>query len=160
MTVHLVGAGPGDPELLTLRAARLLATADVVVHDRLAAPVLAMVPPNVARIDVGKMPGGSRTQSEINTLLVELGRAGLEVVRLKGGDPFVFGRGGEEAEALDHAGVRWEVVPGVSSAFAAAAAALVPVTHRGLSDAVTVVTGHPIAVKIVFKKRPENTTKW
>jgi len=142
MTVHLVGAGPGDPELLTLRAARLLATADVVVHDRLAEPVLALVPPQVARIDVGKVPGGSRSQEGINELLVELGRSGLEVVRLKGGDPFVFGRGGEEAEALDRAGVPWEVVPGVSSAFAAAAAALVPVTHRSVSDAVTVVTGH------------------
>jgi uroporphyrin-III C-methyltransferase len=142
VTVHLVGAGPGDPELLTLRAARLLAGADVVVHDRLAAPVLALVPVHVARIDVGKWPGGSRTQAQINELLVELGRAGLDVVRLKGGDPFVFGRGGEEAEALDAAGIAWEVVPGVSSAFAAAAAAHVPVTHRGVSGAVTVVTGH------------------
>ena len=142
MTVHLVGAGPGDPELLTLRAARLLASADVVVHDRLAEPTLTLVPPHVARIDVGKWPGGSRSQDRINELLIELGRSGLEVVRLKGGDPFVFGRGGEEAEALDRAGVPWEVVPGVSSAFAAAAAALVPVTHRGVSAAVTVVTGH------------------
>ena len=145
MTVHLVGAGPGDPELLTLRAARLLALADVVVHDRLAEPVLSLVPAHVARIDVGKQPGGSRTQREINDLLVELGRSGLEVVRLKGGDPFVFGRGGEEAEALSAAGVPWEVVPGVSSAFAAAAAAHIPVTHRHVADAVTVVTGHRAA---------------
>lgn len=151
MTVHLVGAGPGDPELLTLRAARLLATADVVVHDRLAEPVLALVPPHVARIDVGKVPGGSRGQAEINALLVELGLAGLEVVRLKGGDPFVFGRGGEEVEALAAAGVAWSVVPGVSSAFAAAAAAGVPVTHRGVSDSVTVVTGH---------RREGETTDW
>ena len=151
MTVHLVGAGPGDPELLTLRAARLLATADVVVHDRLAEPVLALVPAHVARIDVGKRPGGERTQGEIDALLVELGRSGLEVVRLKGGDPFVFGRGGEEAQALDRAGVPWTVVPGVSSAFAAASAASVPVTHRGISDAVTVVTGH---------RRAGDTTDW
>ena len=142
MTVHLVGAGPGDPELLTVRAARLLALADVVVHDRLAEPVLSLVPAHVARIDVGKRPGGSRTQQEISALLVELGRSGLEVVRLKGGDPFVFGRGGEEAEALNAAGVPWEVVPGISSAFAAAAAAGIPVTHRHVADAVTVVTGH------------------
>ena len=142
MTVYLVGAGPGDPELLTLRAARLLAAADVVVHDRLAEPALALVPAHVARVDVGKWPGGSRSQDKINELLIELGQSGLEVVRLKGGDPFVFGRGGEEAQALDEAGIAWEVVPGVSSAFAAAAAALVPVTHRGLSGAVTVVTGH------------------
>src|SRR5690349_18424668 len=109
MTVHLVGAGPGDPELLTLRAARLLASTDVVVHDRLAALATALAHPAAQLIDVGKRPGGSRAQADINSLLVDLGREGLDVVRLKGGDPFVFGRGGEEALALAHAGVPYEV---------------------------------------------------
>jgi uroporphyrin-III C-methyltransferase len=143
MSVALVGAGPGDPGLLTLRGAELLGRAEVVVHDRLiASELLDLAPPGAERIDVGKAPGGSAHQSEINDRLVELGRAGLRVVRLKGGDPFVFGRGGEEAEALRAAGVPYEVVPGVSSAFAAPAAAGIPVTHRGLASSVTVVTGH------------------
>jgi uroporphyrin-III C-methyltransferase len=142
MTVHLVGSGPGDPDLLTVRAARLLRNAEVVVHDRLAEPVLALASPTAARFDVGKHRGDSAYQAEINTLLIELGRTGLEVVRLKGGDPFVFGRGGEEALALSAAGVDWQVVPGVSSAISAPAAAGIPVTHRGVADAVTIVTGH------------------
>lgn len=145
MTVYLVGAGPGDPGLLTRRGEELLKAADVVVHDRLIDPSILDLPgPGTEIVDVGKQPGrpsGSR-QREINDLLVAHGRAGKVVVRLKGGDPFVFGRGGEEAEALDRAGVPWEVVPGVSSAFAVPAAAGVPVTHRGLSTSVTVVTGH------------------
>jgi uroporphyrinogen III methyltransferase/synthase len=143
MTVYLVGAGPGDPGLLTVRGAEVLAQADVVVHDRLAEPsLLDLAPAGAERIDVGKSPGAPIPQDEINTLLVERGRAGQEVVRLKGGDPFVFGRGGEEAAALLAAGVPFEVVPGVTSAVAVPAYAGVPVTHRGLSTSFTVVTGH------------------
>ncbi len=143
MTVYLVGAGPGDPGLLTVRAAELLAQADVVVHDRLAeASLLDQAPPAAVRIDVGKSPGGPIDQAGINRLLVEHGSAGRHVVRLKGGDPFVFGRGGEEALALIEAGVAFEVVPGITSAVAAAAYAGIPVTHRGLSTSFTVVTGH------------------
>ncbi len=143
MTVYLVGAGPGDPGLLTRRGAELLGRADVVVHDRLIGPeLLDLAPPGAELVDVGKEPGASEAQSGINALLIELGRTGRQVVRLKGGDPFVFGRGGEEAEALAQAGIGYEVVPGVSSAFAAPAAAGIPVTHRGLATSVTVVTGH------------------
>jgi uroporphyrinogen III methyltransferase / synthase len=143
VTVALVGAGPGDPGLLTRRGAELLATADVVIHDRLiGAELLDLAPVGAERIDVGKGPGQSGRQADINELLVAHGRTGRRVVRLKGGDPFVFGRGGEEAEALRRAGVEVEVVPGVSSAFAAPAAAGIPVTHRTVSTSVTVVTGH------------------
>ncbi len=143
MTVYLVGAGPGDPGLLTVRAAELLAGAEVVVHDRLAeVRLLDLAPPGALRIDVGKSPGGPIDQAGINRLLVEHGAAGRHVVRLKGGDPFVFGRGGEEALALIEAGIAFEVVPGISSAVAAPAYAGIPVTHRGLSTSFTVVTGH------------------
>jgi len=143
VTVYLVGAGPGDPGLLTVRGAELLRDADVVVHDRLIGhELLDLVPPAALVIDVGKSPGRPNRQHEINQLLVEHGRTGRLVVRLKGGDPFVFGRGGEEAEELVNAGIDVEVVPGVSSAFAAPAAAGIPVTHRGVSTSVTVVTGH------------------
>src|SRR5437660_12632157 len=110
MTVYLVGAGPGDPGLLTLRGAELLARAEVVVHDRLAeSQLLTLAPVTAELVDVGKSPGGPVHQGEINALLIERGRAGLTVVRLKGGDPFVFGRGGEEALALSAAGVDFEV---------------------------------------------------
>ncbi|MGI9032551.1 MAG: uroporphyrinogen-III C-methyltransferase [Acidimicrobiales bacterium] len=143
MTVWLVGAGPGDPGLVTVRGAEALGRADVVVHDRLSeASLLDLAPAGAERVDVGKSPGGPVAQDDINTLLVERARAGLEVVRLKGGDPFVFGRGGEEAEALAAAGVAFEVVPGVTSAVAVPAYAGIPVTHRGLSTSFTVVTGH------------------
>jgi uroporphyrin-III C-methyltransferase len=143
MTIHLVGAGPGDPDLLTVRAARLLAAADVVVHDALVGDgVLALVNPGAELIDVGKRPGRGVPQELISALLVTLAESARTVVRLKGGDPFVFGRGGEEAAALLEAGVPFEVVPGVTSAVAAPAAAGVPVTHRGVSAAVTIVTGH------------------
>ena len=143
MTVYLVGAGPGDPELLTLRGAALLRGADVVIHDRLIAhELLTWAPPAAEVIDVGKTPGLPRRQHDINELLVAHGKTGRQVVRLKGGDPFVFGRGGEEALALRAAGVEYQVVPGVSAAFAAPAAAGIPVTHRGMSTSVTVVTGH------------------
>jgi uroporphyrin-III C-methyltransferase len=143
MSVALVGAGPGDPDLLTVRAARLIAEADVVVHDALVGDgVLALIPDRAERIDVGKRVGSPVPQEMISALLVELGRQGGNVVRLKGGDPYVFGRGGEEAYALIRAGIGVEVVPGVSSAVAAPAAAGVPVTHRGVAASFTVVTGH------------------
>lgn len=141
MTVHLVGAGPGDVGLVTLRAAALLARADVVVHDRLVSrEVLELVKPGARRVDVGKRPGDGDTQESINQLLVTLGRDHDCVVRLKGGDPFVFGRGAEEVEALRAAGIAVEVVPGVSSVFAGPLLAGVPVTHRGLASGVTIVT--------------------
>jgi uroporphyrinogen III methyltransferase/synthase len=144
VTVYLVGAGPGDPGLLTRRGEELLRRAEVVVYDRLASPaLLALAPAGAHRVDVGKAPGRvAMSQEEINALLVEHGRAGRTVVRLKGGDPFVFGRGGEEAEACIDAGVAFEVVPGITSAIAAPAYAGIPVTHRGLSTSFTVVTGH------------------
>ncbi|MGH9101389.1 MAG: uroporphyrinogen-III C-methyltransferase [Acidimicrobiales bacterium] len=146
MTVYLVGAGPGDPGLLTVRAARLLSRAGVVIHDRLAGTaLLSLAPEEARRIDVGKRPGKPVPQREINELLVEHGRSGACVVRLKGGDPFVFGRGGEEAMALQEAGVDYEVVPGVSAALAAPAYAGVPVTHRGMAASFAVVTGHSAA---------------
>jgi uroporphyrinogen III methyltransferase/synthase len=146
VTVYLVGAGPGDPGLLTRRGAALLARADVVLHDRLvSAAVLDLVPPSALVIDVGKEPdtpdGGANLQKEIAGLLVEHGRASAVVVRLKGGDPFLFGRGGEEVEALARAGIAWEVVPGVTSAFGVPAAVGIPVTQRGVAASVTVVTG-------------------
>ena len=144
MTVYLVGAGPGDPGLLTRRGAELLARADVVVHDRLsAAELLDLAPAHAERIDVGKAPKHHRlTQDQINALLVERGLAGQTVVRLKGGDPFVFARGSEEAQALIEAGVAYEVVPGITSALAVPAYAGIPVTQRFSSTSFTVVTGH------------------
>jgi uroporphyrin-III C-methyltransferase len=143
VTVHLVGAGPGDAGLLTVRGAELLRSADVVLYDSLAeASLLDLAPPSAERVFVGKRPGAPMPQEEINDLLIRHGRAHRTVVRLKGGDPFVFGRGGEEALALIEAGVPFEVVPGVTSAVAVPAYAGVPVTHRGLSTSFTVVTGH------------------
>lgn len=143
MTVYLVGAGPGDPGLLTVKGKQLIERAEVVVYDRLSAKAIVdMAPANAERINVGKAPGRGTTQEEINELLVEKGKTGATVVRLKGGDPFVFGRGGEECEALANAGIAFEVVPGVTSASAAPAYAGVPLTHRGLSSSVTIVTGH------------------
>jgi len=144
-TVALVGAGPGDPGLLTLRAAELLAEADVVLTDRLVGKqVLARVRDGAELVDVGKTSwtGTAPRQEEINAQLVAHARAGRRVVRLKGGDPFVFGRGSEEAAALAAAGVPFEVVPGVTSAFAAPAYAGIPVTARGVTQDVCVVTGH------------------
>lgn len=144
MTVYLVGAGPGDPGLLTVRGAELLKACDVVVHDRLSgSEILDLAPAAAERINVGKAPGDTPVpQSAINALLVERGLAGQQVVRLKGGDPFVFARGGEEAMALAAAGVPFECVPGISSALAAPAAAGVPLTMRHEVLSFTVVTGH------------------
>lgn len=142
--VALVGAGPGDPDLLTVKAVKLLQAADTIVYDRLVGPgALDYARADAELVDVGKVPGRATiTQTEINDLLIARARAGQRVVRLKGGDPFVFGRGGEEALALADAGVRCEVIPGISAALAAPAAAGIPVTHRGLSASVSVLTGH------------------
>ena len=143
MTVWLVGAGPGDPDLLTVKAARVLAEAEVVVHDALVGEgVLALIPAHAECIDVGKRVGRPVPQEMISALLVELGAQSKRLVRLKGGDPFVFGRGGEEALALHDAGIDFEIVAGITSSIAAPAAAGIPVTHRGVSAAFTVVTGH------------------
>ena len=143
MTVYLVGGGPGDPGLITVRGAEVLARADVVIYDRLSvASLLDLAPPAAERISVGKAPGrASLPQAEINALLVERGKAQAVVVRLKGGDPFVFARGGEEVAALQAAGVPFEIVPGITSAVAVPAYAGVPVTHRGLASTFTIVTG-------------------
>lgn len=142
--VYLVGAGPGDPDLLTVRAARILATADVIVHDRLVGPgVLDLCRDDAEYVDVSKRPRQpSIEQEEINTILIGAAGSGAEVARLKGGDPFVFGRGGEEAIALSAAGIPFEIVPGVSSALAGPALAGIPVTHRGVSRSFVVVTAH------------------
>ena len=145
MTVYLVGAGPVDPGLLTVRGAEVLAAADVVVHDRLSAVgLLDLAPAHAERISVGKDPAGSSVpQERINELLVDRGRRGLHVVRLKGGDPFVFARGAEEARALAEAGIHYEVVPGITSAIAAPAYGGIPVTTVKLVDEYRIVTGMP-----------------
>jgi uroporphyrin-III C-methyltransferase len=141
VSVYLVGAGPGEGDLLTVRAARVLGEADVVVRDRLIdESVMEFVNPLAVIVDVGKNPGDSSSQSRINELLVELAATHETVVRLKGGDPFVFGRGGEELLALRDAGVPCVVVPGLSSALAGPLAAGIPVTHRGVSRGVTIVS--------------------
>src|SRR5437764_7166790 len=140
----LVGAGPGDPGLLTLRGKELLEQADVIVYDALANPeMLGWTRPDVEIIFAGKRPAETTfSQQEINALLIEKARLGKNVIRLKGGDPFVFGRGGEEAEALVAAGIAFEVVPGITSAIAAPAYAGIPVTHRAQNSHVTFFTGH------------------
>jgi len=142
--VYLVGAGPGDPELLTLKALRVLKNADVVLHDSLVAPeILALVSSTAQVRDVGKRCGRKNiTQERINWLLVQYALRGLVVVRLKGGDPLVFGRAGEEIEALRKAEIEFEIVPGVTAALGAAAAAQIPLTHRHFSSAVLFLSGH------------------
>ncbi|GGK38350.1 hypothetical protein GCM10010124_33990 [Pilimelia terevasa] len=154
--VALVGAGPGDPELITVKGLRLLRAAQVVVMDRLVpGPLLDELAPDVEIVDVSKIPyGPSVAQEEINRTLVERARAGLRVVRLKGGDPYVFGRGGEELLACAEAGVPVTVVPGVSSALAVPAAAGVPLTHRGVAHEFTVVSGH------LAPEHPESLVDW
>jgi uroporphyrinogen III methyltransferase / synthase len=144
VTVYLVGAGPGDPGLLTVRGRELIEAADVLVYDRLADPrIVALAPERTQLVYAGKQPGDhAMTQEEINDRLIELGREHAAVVRLKGGDPFIFGRGGEEALALAAAGIPFEVVPGISSAYAVPAYAGIPVTQRGVAAQVTFVTGH------------------
>lgn len=143
--VFLVGAGPGDPGLMTVRGLACLRQADVVVHDRLLHPaVLDQAPPTAECIDVGKAPGRhAYPQEAINALLIARAAARQTVVRLKGGDPFVFGRGGEECQALAAAGIPFEVVPGVSSALAVPAYAGIPLTHRAYASSFAVITGHP-----------------
>ncbi|PVV21193.1 MAG: uroporphyrinogen-III C-methyltransferase [gamma proteobacterium symbiont of Ctena orbiculata] len=142
--VYLVGSGPGDPELLTVKALRLMQSADVVVYDRLVSPeIMQMIPPGVSRIAVGKSPGMHCVpQDEINSLLTGLAKKSRAIVRLKGGDPFVFGRGSEEALYLRQHGVRFEVVPGITAASAVSCYAGIPLTHRSLARGVRMVTGH------------------
>ncbi|WP_318567931.1 uroporphyrinogen-III C-methyltransferase [Salinigranum marinum] len=141
--VSLVGSGPGDPDLLTVKARRLLDEADVVLHDKLPGPEIISLVPDERREDVGKRAGGEWTPQEYtNKRLVELALEGKHVVRLKGGDPFVFGRGGEEMEHLAREGIPFEVVPGITSAIAGPAAAGIPVTHRDHASSVSFVTGH------------------
>src|SRR4051812_10975058 len=154
--VHLVGAGPGDPGLMTARSLELIAQADTILYDRLVpAGALAGAREDCELVYVGKAPGSvAMAQEDIDARLVELGREGKRVVRLKGGDPFVFGRGGEEAAALKTAGVRFEVVPGVTAGVAAPAYAGVPVTHRGEASAVAFVTGHE------DPEKPETAIDW
>ncbi len=142
--VYLIGAGPGDPELMTLRAVRMLAEADAVVYDRLVSPeIMATVPRTARLVPVGKTPGAHTVpQDRINEILAELAGAGLTVARLKGGDPMIFGRGSEEAAYLALRGIAVEYAPGITSAQGAAASTGVPLTHRGLAGAVQYVTGH------------------
>ncbi len=155
-TVWLVGAGPGDPDLLTIKALRLLGQADVIVHDGLVPDeILSLASPSARRIDVAKRKSRhTLPQDEINRLLVAFALDGLTVVRLKGGDPFVFGRGGEELDACHAAGVPTRVLPGVTSAIAAPGLAGIPVTHRGVTQGFTVVSGH------VPPGHPDSTVDW
>ncbi len=152
--VYLVGAGPGDPELLTLKALRLLRTADAVLHDDLVAPeILRLIPPTAQIHNVGKRCGKKRIlQGEINGLMVALAASGLGVVRLKGGDPLIFGRAGEEIESLRAHNIPFEIVPGVTSAMGAAAVAQIPLTHRRASDALVFITAH--------RASEHNATDW
>jgi len=142
--VYIIGGGPGDPGLITVKGLKYLRQADVVLYDRLVSPeLLSEASPNAEMIDVGKEPKRHRrSQDEINALLIEKAREGKSVARLKGGDPFVFGRGGEECQALAEAGIRYEVIPGVTSAIAVPAYAGIPVTQRGVTTSFTVIAGH------------------
>lgn len=154
--VYLVGSGPGDPELLTLKARRLIDSAEVIVYDQLPGKsILDSMPASAEKIDVGKYAGNhTMTQAEINEVLVQKAKEGKTVVRLKGGDPYVFGRGGEEAEVLVAEGIEFEVVPGITSAIAVPAYAGIPVTHRESTSMVTFITGHEDPTK------PESGLDW
>jgi uroporphyrin-III C-methyltransferase len=155
MVVYLVGAGPGDPDLITLKAMKALEKADVIVYDRLANEEILNHAPEAELIYVGKTAGHHhKTQSEINQILVESGKKYETVVRLKGGDPFVFGRGGEEMLALLEEGIPVEIIPGITSAIAVPGTVGLPVTHRGVATSFTVVTGHEDPTK------PESQVKW
>lgn len=149
--VYLVGAGPGDPELVTLKAVKALGKADVVVYDRLSNPeLLSYASEKAEHIYVGKKPGKpSAKQEQINAILISKARAGQTVVRLKGGDPFIFGRGGEECLALKNANITYQVVPGISSSLSVPAYAGIPLTHRSVSRSVTIVTGHTVGTNRV-----------
>ena len=142
--VYLVGAGPGDPQLLTIKAVKVLKEADVVIYDRLVGEeILCLAPEKAEKIYVGKRTGKHEVpQDKITELIVEKAKGGGKIVRLKGGDPFIFGRGGEEAEALVEKGIEFEVVPGVSSAVVAPAYAGIPLTHRDYAASVAIITGH------------------
>ena len=142
--VYLAGAGPGDPELLTLKALRLIETADVVVYDRLVSPeILNLIPDNVARVDVGKRPGSHPVpQESINRILIKLAKSGQNVVRLKGGDPMIFGRGGEEVDMLERHDIAVETIPGITAAQGCAASLNLPLTHRGVARSLVYMTGH------------------
>jgi len=157
--VYLVGAGPGDPELLTLKALRLLRSAEAVLHDELVAPEILQLIPSTAQIhNVGKRCGKKKIlQGEINDLMVALAASGLRVVRLKGGDPLIFGRAGEEIESLRRANIPYEIVPGVTSAMGAAAAAQIPLTHRRASSALVLITAHKASEKDAAGK---DTSDW
>ena len=152
--VYLVGAGPGDPELLTLKALRLLQSAEAVLHDDLVAPEILQLIPSSAQIhNVGKRCGKKKIlQGEINYLMVALAASGLRVVRLKGGDPLIFGRAGEEIETLRRHNIPFEIVPGVTSAMGAAAAAQIPLTHRRASSALVLITAHRASEKGAAEK--------
>src|SRR6202165_2856769 len=152
--VYLVGAGPGDPELLTLKALRVLRSAEAVLHDDLVAPeILQLIPPTAQIYNVGKRCGKKKIQQdEINSLMVALAASGLRVVRLKGGDPLIFGRAGEEIESLRGNNIPFEIVPGVTTALGAAAAAQIPLTHRRASSALVLITAHQATEKDAAEK--------
>ena len=159
--VYLVGAGPGDPELLTVKALRLLQTAEAVLHDDLVAPeILKLIPPTAQVYNVGKRCGRKTIlQGEINGLMVALASSGLRVVRLKGGDPLIFGRAGEEIESLRGSNIPFEIVPGVTSALGAAAAAQIPLTHRRASSALVLITAHRASENRAPEKDPADWSK-
>jgi uroporphyrin-III C-methyltransferase len=161
--VFLVGAGPGDPDLLTLKAAKVLRSADLVLHDELVSvEILRLIPATARLINVGKRCGKKSTpQEEINRLLVRYASLGRDVVRLKGGDPFIFGRGGEELEALRQAGIEFEIVPGITAALGAAASIQVPLTHREMSPALVLLTGSSKSAEAIASwpdRLPSNAT--
>jgi uroporphyrin-III C-methyltransferase len=160
--VYLVGAGPGDPELLTLKALRLLRSAEVVLHDDLVAPEILKLIPSTAQIhNVGKRCGKKKIlQGEINDLMVALAASGLRVVRLKGGDPLIFGRAGEEIETLRRNNISFEIVPGVTSATGAAAAVQIPLTHRRASSALVLITAHNASEKDAAGKDASDLSKF